>query len=141
MRYNGSNFNIEMPDDWQDRSIITFAAPVSPNEFAPNVVVTKEKLDGGEMTVEEYSQMHFDITKNRIAGLEILQQKYTMLSGKPAVEIVQRFSAHELNLQQLQVFILTNAEICVITCTATVVNFPQYLPRFKKMLDSLRFDS
>ncbi len=140
MRCRAGNLTIETPDDWQDRSLITFAAPVSPNEFAPNVVITKEKIDGA-MSVEEYSQNQFEITKNQIAGLKILKRENTTVGGKPALEIVQIFSAQQLNLQQVQIFILLDAEICVITCTAAAENFNRYLPRFRKMLASLQFDS
>ncbi len=139
MRYRANNFTIETPDDWQDRSIISFAAPVSPHEFAPNVVITKEKFDD-EMSVEEYCGIQLNIAVNEIPGLKILKREDIKIGGKPAVEILQRFSAHELNLQQLQIFVVIDAEICVITCTAAIENFNQVLPRFRKMLDSFRVD-
>ena len=139
MRYQANNFTIETPDDWQDRSIITFVALSSPNEFAPNIVITREAVDI-EMSVEEYAYRQFDIAQKEVAGLKILEQKNTTLSGRPVVEIIQRLSAHGLNLQQLQTFVLMDAEICVITCTATVGNFNQYLPRFRNILDSFQIN-
>lgn len=140
MRYQANNFAIETPDDWRDRSIITFVAHGSPNEFAPNVVITREAVNF-EMSVEDYAHRQFDIAQKEVAGLKILKQKNITLSGRPAVEIVQRLSAHSLNLQQLQTFILMDEEICVVTCTATIGNFNQYLPRFRKILASFRINS
>ena len=135
MRYQANNFTVETPDDWQDRSIITFVAQGAPDEFAPNVVITRETVDA-ELSVEEYAYRQFEIAQQEVAGLKIIEQENTTLSGRPAVEIVQRLSAHGLNLQQLQTFVLMREEICVITCTATVGNFNQYLPRFRRVLDS-----
>lgn len=135
MRYQANKFTVETPDDWQDRSIITFVAPSAPNEFAPNVVITREKVDA-ELSVEEYAYRQFEVAQQEVAGLKIIEQQNTTLSGRPAVEIVQRLSAHNLNLQQLQMFVLLHEEICVVTCTATVGSFSQFLPRFRKILDS-----
>lgn len=139
MRYQANDFMIETPDDWEDRSIITFAAPNQVGEFAPNLVITREAIDL-EMSVEEYAYRQFDIAQQEVAGLQIMTQENTTVNGRPAVEIVQRLSAHGLNLQQLQTFVLLQAEICVITCTATVGNFNQYLPRFRKILDSFQIN-
>ncbi len=135
MLYQSNNFTIETPNDWEDRSIITFVAPAAPNEFAPNVVITKEAIDPA-LSVEEYAYRQFEIARAEVSGMKIIEQKNTTLSGKPAVEIVQQLSAHGLNLQQLQFFVLLYEEICVITCTATVGNFNQYLPNFQRILDS-----
>lgn len=140
MRYQASNFSIETPDDWQDRSIVSFAAPVAPNEFAPNIVITKEAVSG-VVSAEDYAHRQFDIARGEIAGLKILKQENVFVGGKPAVEITQAFAAHDLNLQQLQFFVLLEAEICVITCTATAGSFNQYLPRFKEILASLQISS
>lgn len=140
MRYQANNFTIETPDDWEDRSIITFAAPALIGEFAANLVITRETIDFAT-SVEEYAYRQFDIAQKEVAGLKIVAQENTTLAGRPAVEIIQRLSAHGLNLQQLQTFILLDAEICVITCTATVGNFNQYLPRFRKILDSFQLNA
>ena len=137
MRYQANDFTIETPDEWEDRSIITFAAPSLIGEFAPNLVITRELVDI-ETSIEEYAYRQFDIAQKEIAGLQIVTNENTTVGGRPAVEIVQRLSAHGLNLQQLQTFILLDAEICIITCTATVGNFNQFLPRFRKILDSFQ---
>lgn len=137
MLYRAKDFTISTPDEWEDRSIITFAAPSQIGEFAPNVVITREAVDS-DMSIEEYASRQFDIAQQEVAGLQIINQQNTTLDNRPAVEIVQRLSAHGLNLQQLQTFILLQAEICVITCTASVGNFNQYLPRFRKVLDSFQ---
>lgn len=141
MRYQANNFTIETPGEWQDRSIITFIAASAPNEFAPNMVITKEAIDIAEMSLEEYANRQFDIAQREVAGLKVLKQKKTTINGRPGVEIIQKLSAHNLNLQQLQTFILMDGEICVITCTATAGNFSQYLPRFRKILESFQINS
>lgn len=140
MRYQANNFTIETPDDWRDRSIITFAAPGAPNDFAPNIVITREPV-GVEINIEDYAQRQFDITRREVVGMKILGQKTTLLGGRPAVEIVQQLSAHNRNLQQLQIFVLIKQEICIITCTTTAGSFNQHLPRFRRILDSFQVNS
>lgn len=137
MRFGGNNFTLEVPDDWQDRSIISFVATVAPGEFAPNVVVTKEPIDE-ETSVEDYAHRQFAVTQAEVQGLSVVEQQNVEINGRPAVQIVQKISAHGLNLQQLQTFILAEEEIYVVTCTSTAAAFQQHLPGFQKIADSLR---
>lgn len=137
MQYQSNNFVLDIPDDWQDRSIISFAASVSPNEFAPNVVITKEITDA-ETSIEDYTNQQFNITQAEVPELKILDQQNINIGGRPAVQLIQKIGAHGLNLQQLQTFILGNAEIYVVTCTATAATFDQHLPRFQKIAQTFQ---
>lgn len=137
MQYQSNNFALEIPDDWQDRSIISFSATVSPNEFAPNVVVTREIIDA-ETSIEDYTSNQFNITQAEVQGLKIVDQQNTTIGGLPAVQIIQSISAHGLNLQQLQTFILGNEEIYIVTCTATAASFDQHLSRFQKIAQTFQ---
>lgn len=137
MLFQGGNYALEVPNDWQDRSIITFVATVAPNEFAPNVVVTREPIDP-EASVEDYAARQFAVTQAEVQGLSIVEQTNTTVGGKPAVQIVQKIEAHGLVLQQLQTFVLGNEEIYIITCTATGASFQRHLPQFKKTVESFR---
>jgi hypothetical protein len=137
MQYQSNNFALEIPDDWQDRSIISFSATVSPNEFAPNVVITREIIDA-ETSIEDYTSNQFDITQAEVQGLKIVDQQNMTIGGKPAVQIIQSISAHGLNLQQLQTFILGNEEIYIVTCTATAASFDQHLSRFQKIAQTFQ---
>lgn len=137
MRYQTGNFSLEVPDDWQDRSIISFTASVSPNEFAPNVVITREAIDV-RMSVEEYANQQFDLTQAEVQGLKIVERNNTSVGGLPAVQIVQKIAAHGLNLQQLQTFILTDDVIIIVTCTSTEASFSRNLPGFNKIVESCK---
>ncbi len=136
MLFQGNNFALEVPDDWHDRSIISFVAGVSPGEFAPNVVVTKEYVDE-ETSIEDYARRQFAVTQAEVEGLSIVEQQNTEINGRPAVQLVQKISAHGLNLQQLQTFILAGEEIYIVTCTSTAASFGQHLPGFQKIAASL----
>lgn len=140
MLYKTGDFSLEVPDDWQDRSIVTFVATVAPTEFAPNVVVNREQVSV-EMSVEDYAQRQFLTTQAEVEGLSIVEQHNITINGRPAVRIIQKIAAHRLKLQQLQTFILTDSEIFIVTCTATASSFVQHLPRFEKIAHSLRLNS
>ncbi|HEY0429759.1 MAG TPA: DcrB-related protein [Pyrinomonadaceae bacterium] len=137
MRYQTGNFSLEVPDDWQDRSIISFTASVAPNEFAANVVITREAIDA-RMSVEEYANRQFDLTQAEVQGLKIIERNNTNIGNLPAVQIIQKIAAHGLNLQQLQTFILDDEIIIIVTCTATAASFSQLLPKFNKIVESCR---
>lgn len=138
MDYQSNNFAVEIPDGWQDRSIISFAAETAPNEFAPNVVITKEFIDD-DTSIEDYANSQFEVAQAEVEGLQVVEQHNITVNGRPAVEAVQKIAAHGLNLQQLQTFILINEEIYIITCTATGATFNQHLPQFQKIANSFRY--
>ncbi|MET0753985.1 MAG: DcrB-related protein [Pyrinomonadaceae bacterium] len=140
MRYQTGNFSLEVPEDWQDRSIISFTASVAPNEFAPNVVITREVIDA-RLSVEEYADRQFDLTQAEVQGLKIIEKKNTTVGALPAVQIVQKIAAHGLNLQQLQTFILVDEVIIIVTCTSTEASFNQNLSRFNKIVESCRLQT
>lgn len=137
MQFHGNNFTLDVPDDWQDRSIISFVAKVAPGEFAPNVVVTKEAVDP-DASVEDYANRQFTVTQAEVQGLSVIEQHNITIGGKPAVQIVQKIAAHGLTLHQLQTFVLADEEIYIVTCTSSAANFAQHLPRFKKIIQSFR---
>ncbi len=137
MRYQANNFTIETPDDWQDRSIISFVAKVAPNEFAPNVVITREPIDP-DASVEDYASRQFAVTQAEVEGLQIIEQNNLTVGGRPAVQIIQKIAAHGLNLRQLQTFILADNEIFIVTCTSTGASFDQHLPRFRNIIQGFR---
>lgn len=139
MHYQSNTFTVDIPDDWQDRSIISFSATVSPNEFAPNVVITREIIDS-ETSIEDYTSNQFNITQAEVQGLKIIDQQNTTINGNPAVQVIQSISAHGLNLQQLQTFILGNDEIYIVTCTAMATSFEQHLPRFQKIAQTFQLN-
>ena len=137
MQFQGNNFALNVPDDWQDRSVISFVAAVAPNEFAPNVVITREPIDE-DASVEDYANRQFAVTQAEVAGLKIIEQNNLTVGGKPAVQIIQKIAAHGLSLQQLQTFVLSEEEMFIITCTASGASFDQHLPRFKKLIESFQ---
>ena len=140
MKFHGGNFALDLPDDWQDRSIISFVAQTSANEFAPNVVITREPVDR-EASVEDYASRQFNVTQAEVEGLQITEQHNTFIGGQPAVQIIQKIAVHGLELQQLQTFILADREIFIITCTATAANFERHLTGFRKIVESFLLGS
>lgn len=137
MQFEGNNFALNVPDDWQDRSVISFVAKVAPNEFAPNIVITSEPVND-DVSIEDYAKRQFSVTQAEVEGLTILEQNNIEIGGRPAVQIVQKIAAHGLNLQQLQTFLLAESQIFIVTCTATSTTFEQHLPNFGKVIESFR---
>lgn len=140
MKFQTADFSLDVPDDWQDRSIISFVATVAPTEFAPNTVITREPTDENQ-SVEDYANRQFAVTQAEVEGLKIVEQNNITVGGKPAVQINQKIAAHGLKLQQLQTFVLSDEEIFILTCTATAASFEQHLPRFRKIAESFRLNN
>jgi hypothetical protein len=136
MKFIANGFTTDLPDNWQDRSMITLVGPPR-DGFAPNAVVMRQPV-GPRVSIEDYAQEQGQAARAEIPGLEIIDERPARVNGCPAFQRLQRFSAQGRMLQQAQTFILGNGMIFVITCTATLEHFNDSIPTFRRFVDAFQ---
>lgn len=139
MNLLANGFACELPDGWEDRSLISLVAPTSPQTgFATNVVVTRERIDS-TISIEEYAARQRDALLAELPGMQFLDERATSVGGAPAFQCLQRFAVEGgAVLQQAQTFVLAGANVFVITCTARVEEFDANIPAFRRISESFR---
>ena len=138
MKTIANGFAADLPDGWEDRTMMTLVGPTGPGGFAPNVVVTRERLPPGTR-IEDYAQAQLKGASIELPGLQVLDEKATKLDGLPAIQRVQRFAAGARQIQQSQTFALGPDRAMVVTCSAQREDFERCPPAFEKVLGTLRF--
>lgn len=136
MRLVGNGFVTELPEGWEDRSLITLSGPPGKTGFVSNVVVTRERL-AGDLAFEDY--LEAQRAAPPLPDLEILDESATEVDGTPAYQRLQRLRIESHHLQQQQTFVLAPGRVVfVITATSTVEEFDQCFPLFRRVLESFR---
>jgi hypothetical protein len=137
MKLIANGFVTDIPEGWEDRSMITLVGPGGADDFAPNVVVMRERIEAGA-DVADYARRQRAMTEREIPDLQVLDERLTTVGGAPAFQRLQRFDAGGRRLQQAQVYVLTGHTAFVLTCTATLEQFDEQIPHFRRVVDSFR---
>lgn len=138
MKLVANGWATELPAGWQDRSMVTMVKPSDGRTFAPNVVVTRQPVTP-QTSVEDFARQQRAATLAEIPDLQILDERPTQVAGAPAFQRLQRFASRGQNIQQAQTYVLKDAVVLVITCTATLEQFDAQIADFRRILDSFRF--
>lgn len=136
MKLIANGFVTELPEGWEDRSMITLVRPGG-DDFTPNVVVMREPVAAGA-DVADYARQQRAITARELPDLEVLDERLTTVGGAPAFQRLQRFDAGGRRLQQAQVYVLAGRTAFVLTCTATLEQFDEQIPHFRRIVASFR---
>lgn len=139
-KFVANGWSAEMPDGWEDRSMITLVGTESAQSgFASNIVVTKQRTDLG---VEEFARLQTDLMRAELNGgeLQILDERAVEIGGVSSYQRLQRFDAGGGKIiQQVQTFFSGDAAIYTLTGTASLEEFDEAIPAFKRFVESFRF--
>jgi hypothetical protein len=134
MKFVANGFTTEMPEGWQDRSMITLVNTAGEAGFAPNAVIMREPVSP-RTSIEDYAAQQRLLTIREIPDLEVLDERPATVNGAPAFQRLQRFESQGRRLQQAQTYVLGDSMVFVITCTATLEQFNQNISAFRHIVD------
>ena len=139
-RFQQNDLRFEVPDDWHDRTVVAYAAPLKPGKkVAPNLVVTRDTLDAEE-PVGSYADRQLVELARRLDGFALLGRRDVTLGDVPAVEMTFTWDGASGTLQQKQAFVVLRRRTVVsITATALKKEFPDWEPKFQAILASVKF--
>lgn len=126
-----------MPENWQDRSLITLIGETGAAGIAANIVVTRETVDRAT-SVEDYAAQQKQAIAAEVPNLEVLDERSIVLNDAPAFQRLQRFAVDDLAIQQVQTFVLVNAIVFSITGTAHLADFNNSIHAFKEFTENFR---
>src|SRR4051812_10592772 len=110
MKLTANEFTTSMPDDWQDRTMITLVAPFAAGQFATNCVITKHFV-GAYDSLEGFVREQLEIMEQTLPAFEVLDYRIHTVNGFPCCQQLHRFQTETGSLQQVQTFILSNQKV------------------------------
>lgn len=138
--YKSEKIAFEAPADWEDRTIVAFAAPTVPGKFSPNVVLTKDTLKPGE-TLRAYSDKQIMELARRLEGFDLIESGDCTIAGTHGMEYRFSWKSEHAELQQHSVLFLAGNEVMTLTGTTTEVDAPQLERAMEHVMATMHFPS
>ena len=139
-RHDDPWVSFDVPRDWDNRTIIAYAAPAGEDDkSSANLVMTRDRLRDDEDLVA-YADRHLDTLSERMKGFAMLGSKAEEVDGKPALTV--SFSSKggdELLIQRLTMVALSDRRVASFTLTAPESQLDQLAPLFQRILGSVTF--
>jgi hypothetical protein len=139
-RYEHSDVSFDVPRDWEDRSIVAFAAPSKPGQTtAANVVMTRDSLAPHE-DIRGYGDRQLVELAKRLENFHLHQRQEITLGGLPAVELRFAWKGQNGPLEQRLVFVAGRKPL-VMSFTATMAKSEatRLNPVFDRIFASMKF--
>lgn len=137
-------FEIKYPSNWIKKeqvmgSVVVFLSPreSASDIFQENLNVMIQDLSTQPMTPEEY----LDLSLNQIRQItdsNIIDLSETTLVNSPAHKIVYTGKYNQHNLKWMQVWTIKNNKAYIITYTAEIDKYSDFLEIIQKMINSFK---
>ena len=138
-RYQDDTLQFDVPRDWQDRTIVAFAAPPRPGQDrTANLVMTREQLAETD-TLATYADRHVLGLGERLEGFELVGRESRQVGDRPAVALRIRSGGSSAPFeQQLLMIELVRRVVASFTLTAPGEDVEQMIPLFERILSTIR---
>lgn len=135
-----NGWTANLPDGWEDRSMITLVGETDASGFASNIVVTRQKVDA-ETSVEDYAAFQADMMRAEIENLQILDERPIEINGVKSFQRLHRFPVDDGRIiQQAQTFFLAGDIVFAVTGTATLEAFDRSIPAFRQFVETFQIN-
>ncbi|WP_437980741.1 DcrB-related protein [Sorangium sp. So ce117] len=120
-RYENSDVSFDVPRDWEDRSIVAFAASPEPGQASTaSVVMTRDALAAGE-DLRKYGDRQLMELAKRLEGFQLLARHERAVGDRPGLELRFAWRGQSGPLEQRLLFVAGRRP--------TVLSFTATLPR------------
>ena len=140
---NTGLFELSIPDNWEDRSMITWVAPPSPRyKVLPNVLISKSRMLPAE-DLPAFVNRQLKELMSKVGHFELLRRGDTELSGRPAVELVFSMKPQNILLMQRQIFFNSPGEahmVHTVVATSAKDDWPTLESDFDGIFRSLNWN-
>lgn len=128
------DFTINLPDDWQDKTMHIWSAPTKPGQkMTPNVVVVRETLPAGQ-PLHHFINKQMKELLNAGSELEIIKREDIKWQDRDATEVLFSWNNNGTYLKQRQVYVkLEGNELVNIVFSSSVDDYDQHLPMFEEI--------
>lgn len=125
-------FALPLPEGWADRTVVTLAGPADEFGYAPNIVVTRERLCD-HMGLGGFSEGWQALLDDQVPVTLLAPVEHTEIAGRRANVRTVAWSAAGVSLAQIA-FLFVDGELgYAIVGTCTEERFAEYEPVFRQV--------
>lgn len=152
-----SDFEAELPSNWQDQGMITLTLPSTDKKVRPNIIITKERLPSEVDLPTYFEKIKTSVKARGIESFQILDERDTTLSGLPAKMMVCTWDLSAMKkmmgpksgsfehikagqmVQQIQVSCIRGTVAINLTASFPADQFQIYSRPFQKFVEGFKF--
>lgn len=152
-----SDFEVDLPSNWQDQGMITLTMPSTDKKVRPNIIITKERLQRQIDLPTYFDKIKSSVKARGIESFEILEEKDIKLSGEPAKMMVCTWDLSAMKkmmgpragsmdhikpgqmVQQIQVSCIHGNAAINLTASFPAEQFQIYSRPFHKFMEGFKF--
>jgi len=145
LTYDSPAYGIRIgyPSDWTKSeqfmgSVVAFLSPTESTSdiFRENLNVIVQDLSTQPMTLDEYTELSVSQIKQFFTDANITDSSATTLDGNPAHKVVYTGKQGQYNLKWMQVWVVKENKAYIISYTAEVNKYPDFLGTIQQMINS-----
>jgi hypothetical protein len=137
--HEGKDLQFEVPDGWEDRSVVAYSAAASKaNPSAPNVVVTRDKARDDDDPVKYANRQLGDLAK-QLNGFRLQEQRDVVIGGLPGRALLFTWLSPRGRIAQRLTMIRLGSNVINVTTTVPNADAEKAAPVFDQILASMRF--
>jgi hypothetical protein len=138
MRHAYRDIELDLPDDWEDKTVLAFSAPARGPAPPPSVVVTRDLLAPG-MSARTFAAKQLASSAQALPSFELEDSREITIGGQPAVDMRFVWMSDGGPVTQRQVVIAVGNTAYTMTQSAAQNEMATLTPAFDAMVQSLRF--
>lgn len=134
---------IKYPLDWTKEeqvfgTVVSFSSPIesASDDFSENLNVLVQDLSAQPITLEEYTRISEEQVEQYITNGKILDTIATTLDGNSAYKLVYTGKQGQYNIKWMQVYTIKDDKAYVITYTAEMDSYSNFLGTAQEMINS-----
>ncbi|MCC5631378.1 protein kinase [Nostoc sphaeroides CHAB 2801] len=142
--------SIKYPPSWEktvapDRitgNLVKFISPKEGNadNYLENLNLIVQDFPEAQKELEEFTKSYLDEIKQSYPNIKISEEGKSQLSNRPAYQVVYSFEEDGINIKRLQVWMVKNNKVYIITYTADVAKYSEYFPTAQTMINSFEIN-
>jgi hypothetical protein len=131
---------LEAPGHWIDASVITLICPEGPDGFRPNVLVSREPLDG-VVSAEAYAKSQSVGLRKQYKAYKVHREERVQAGEREAYLVEHSFKSPEnLAVRQQQVYVVKDGMVFTMALTHLEDHFEQMRESFDRVRASFQVD-
>ena len=138
-RFDNREVSFDVPEGWQDRTVISFEAPRGGGVQPPsNVTLTKQPVASDKTLMGLVTQQIADLSM-AFPKFELVRQRDTTVGTAPAIEILFHWAHPQGALTQQVTMFVNEGHVWSLTATTARGQIERDAAHFERMLRTLKF--
>ncbi len=139
-RYDNRDVSFEVPEGWEDASVISFRVPGSPaGKLDANVTLMRSDTRPMSTPLATYAMQQVTTLASALPKFELVSQRDVMFGGLHAVEVLYSWSTPDGGVTQRITLFDRGAHTWTFTATARRAEFEGAKPHFDRIASTLQF--